>query len=56
MNISLSIRSPGYTTFSLLNSAEHEIYEGLDGGSDIHYSLKIKPIINLIKIKAYSLK
>ena len=39
INISLSIRSRGYTTFSLLNSAEHEIYEGLDGGgggSGIH--------------------
>ena len=31
--------------------------EGLDGGgSDIHYSLKISPIIHLIKILAYSLK
>ena len=30
--------------------------EGLDGGSDIHYSLKIWPIIHLIKILGYSLK
>ena len=26
------------------------------GGSGIHYSLKIKPIIHLIKILGYSLK
>ena len=35
------------------------IYEGLDGGgggSCIQYSLKIKPIIRLIKILGYSLK
>ena len=33
------------------------IYEGLDGGgSGIHYSLKIEPIIHLIKILGYSLK
>ena len=32
------------------------IYEGLDGGSGIHYSLKIKPVIHLIKILGYSLK
>ena len=31
-------------------------YEGLDGGSGIHYSLKILPIIHLIKILGYSLK
>ena len=31
--------------------------EGLDGGgSGIHYSLKIQPIIRLIKILGYSLK
>ena len=30
--------------------------EGLDGVSGIHYSLKIKPIIHLIKILGYSLK
>ena len=30
--------------------------EGLDGGSGIHYTLKIKPIIQLIKILDYSLK
>ena len=34
------------------------MYEGLDGGggSGIHYSLKINPIIHLIKILGYSLK
>ena len=35
------------------------IREGLDGGgggSGIHYSFKIKPIIHLIKILGYSLK
>ena len=32
------------------------INEGLDGGSGILYSLKIKPIIHLIKILGYSLK
>ena len=32
------------------------IHEGLDGGSGIHYSLKIKLIIHLIKILGYSLK
>ena len=34
------------------------IHEGLDGegGSGIHYSLKIQPIIHLIKILGYSLK
>ena len=32
------------------------IYEGLDGGSGIHYSLKVKPISHLIKILGYSLK
>ena len=26
------------------------IQEGLDGGSGIHYSLKIQPIVHLIKI------
>ena len=31
-------------------------YEGLDGGSGIHYSLKIEPIFHLIKILGYSLK
>ena len=30
--------------------------EGLDGGSGIHYSLEIYPIIRLIKILGYSLK
>ena len=30
--------------------------EGLDGGSGIHYSLKIWPIIHLIKKLGYSLK
>ena len=30
--------------------------EGLNGGSGIHYSYKIKPIIRLIKILGYSLK
>ena len=29
---------------------------GGGGGSGIHYSLKIKPIIHLIKIFGYSLK
>ena len=38
-----------------------QVYEGLDGGrggggSGIHYSLKIQPIIHLIKILSYSLK
>ena len=32
------------------------INEGLDGGSGIHYSLKILPIILLIKNLGYSLK
>ena len=33
------------------------LFEGLDGGgSGIHYSLKIWPIIHLIKILGYSLK
>ena len=32
------------------------LYEGLGVGSGIHYSLKIKPIIHLIKILGYSLK
>ena len=32
------------------------IIEGLDGGSGIHYSLKILPIFHLIKILGYSLK
>ena len=29
---------------------------GGGGGSDIHYSFKIQPIIHLIKILGYSLK
>ena len=33
-----------------------DMTEGLDGGSGIHYSLKIEPIIHLIKILGYSLK
>ena len=32
------------------------ISEGLDGGSGIHYSLNILPIIHLIKILGYSPK
>ena len=32
------------------------MYEGLDGGSGIHYSLKFWPIIHLIKILGYSLQ
>ena len=32
------------------------MYEGLDGGPGIHYSLKIWPIFHLIKILGYSLK
>ena len=33
------------------------LQEGLDGGkSGIHYSLKIKPIIHLIKILGHSLR
>ena len=40
-------------------SAQFAMYEGMDGGgggSGIHYSLKILPIIHLIKILGYSLK
>ena len=36
--------------------ASQTMNECLDGGSGIHYSLKIQPIIHLIKILAYSLK
>ena len=32
------------------------MHEGLDGGSGIHYLLKISPIFYLIKILGYSLK
>ena len=44
---------------NLSNELEHfsnDFYEGLDGGSVIHCSLKIWPIIHLIKILGYSLK
>ena len=42
--------------FSAFLRMKH-IIEGLDGGgSGIHYSLKIEPIIHLIKILGYSLK
>ena len=34
----------------------YSLYEGLDGGSGIHRSLKKMPIIHLIKMFAYSLK
>ena len=33
-----------------------DMEEGLDGGSGIHYLLKIQPIIHLIKILGYLLK
>ena len=46
-----------------MNTSSFFLYEGLDGGggggggrSGIHYSLKILPIIHLIKILGYSLK
>ena len=46
---------PGSSTYTsnlsfFLPYALTDILEGLDGGSGIHYSLKIKPIIHLIKI------
>ena len=38
------------------DKAHLTMLEGLDGGSGIHYSLKIEPIIHLIKILDYLLK
>ena len=39
-----------------LDNVIMQTYEGLNGGSDIQYSLKNQPIIYLIKILGYSLK
>ena len=53
---SLFLRDPIFPDYSEKEIPKKTIEDGLDGGSGIHYSLKIEPIIHFINILGYSLK